>query len=367
MAPGIGTSRGCFGFLEADFRKSDLAGSRFVFRLPTNAANMSGDGGSLMDAIVIEQFGDASVLQWKTRDEPQPGADQIAIKVSVTSVNFADTIWRAGRPGAKLPFTPGLDCAGTVVAVGANVRAFEVGQRVAAFVDGGSYAQIALARPVLSYAIPDGVADEEACGLVVLVTAWNLLQLAGHLGPGETVLIHAVAGGVGSVAAQLAKRFGAGTVIGTVSDLAKADVGRECGADIVLASGDFVEGVKAATGGKGVDLVLDSVAGPTFAGSLEVLAPFGRYVNYGNAGGGPGVAKTSDLHANNRSVIGYSSGHYRANRPEALRPAVDGCFRAIAARELKVPVSKTFALKDAAEAHRFIESRKSFGKILLKP
>ncbi len=133
-----------------------------------------------MDAIVIEQFGDASVLQWKTSEAPQPSPDQIAIKVSVTSVNFADTLWRKGRPGAKVPFTPGLDCAGTVAAVGANVRNFKVGQRVAAFVDGGSYAEIALARPVLSYAIPEGVSDEEACGLVVLVTAWNLIHLAGE-------------------------------------------------------------------------------------------------------------------------------------------------------------------------------------------
>ena len=182
------------------------------------------------------------------------------------------------------------------------------------------------------------------------------------------MLIHAAAGGVGSIAVQLAKKFGAKTIIGTVSDMSKAAIARDCGADIVLNSSDFTAGVKEATGGKGVDLILDSVAGATFAGSLEVLGAFGRYVNYGNAGGGPGVVKTSDLHANNRSVIGYSSGHYRANRPEALLPAVDGCYRAIASKELKVPVSKTFPMKEAAEANRLlIELRKSFGKILLKP
>jgi NADPH:quinone reductase len=201
----------------------------------------------------------------------------------------------------------------------------------------------------------------------MLVTAWNLVHLAGALKAGESVLIHAAAGGVGSVAVQLAKKAGAKLVIGTVGDMAKAGVAKDCGADLVLPAGDFAAGVKEATGGKGVDLILDSVAGATFAGSLEALAAFGRYVNYGNAGGGPGVVKTSELHANNRSVIGYSSGHYRASRPQDLRPAVEGCFRAIAARELKVPVSKTFAMKDAADAHRFIKSRKSFGKILLKP
>ncbi|HVZ53668.1 MAG TPA: zinc-binding dehydrogenase [Pseudolabrys sp.] len=320
-----------------------------------------------MDAVVIERFGDASVLQWKQHPEPQPSADQIAIKVSVTSLNFADTIWRNGTRPAKLPLVLGLDCAGTVMSVGANVRDFKPGDRVAAFVDGGSYAEIALARPVLSYKIPDGVSDEDACGLVMLVTAWNLVHLAGALKAGQSVLIHAAAGGVGSVAVQLAKKAGAKPVIGTVGDMTKAGVAKECGADLVLPASDFAAGVKEATGGKGVDVILDSVAGATFAGSLEVLAAFGRYVNYGNAGGGPGVVKTSELHANNRSVIGYSSGHYRASRPQDLRPAVEGCFRAIAAGELKIPVSKTFAMKDAAEAHRFIESRKSFGKILLKP
>ncbi len=320
-----------------------------------------------MDAIVIEQFGDASVLQWKRRDVPQPNADQIAIKVNVTSVNYADTIWRNGRPGAKLPFTPGLDCAGTVAAVGANVRDFRVGQRVAAFVDSGSYAEVALARPVLSYPIPDGVSDDDACGLVVLVTAWNLLKLASRIVPGETVLIHAAAGGVGSIALQLAREFGAKTIVGTVGDLSKAAYAKECGADVVLSAGDFVQGGKDATGSRGFNIILDSVAGATFPMSMEVLAPFGRYVNYGNAGGAPGTVKTSELHANNRSVIGYSSGHYRNVRPEALRPSIEGTFRAIAEKKIKILVSKTFAMKDASDAHRFIESRKSFGKILLKP
>jgi NADPH2:quinone reductase len=320
-----------------------------------------------MDAIVIERFGDASVLEFKQREEPKPGPDQIAIKVTVTSVNFADTIWRNGRPGAKLPFTPGLDCAGTVAAVGADVRDFRVGQRVAAFADGGSYAGVALARPVLTYPVPDGVSDEDACGLVVLVTAWNVLTMAGRLVPGENVLVHAAAGGVGSVALQLARQFGAKTVVGTVGDMAKAKFARECGADVVLEASDFVNGTKDATDGHGVDVILDSVAGVGFPMSMEVLAPFGRYVNFGNAGGGPGIAKTNELHANNRAVIGYSSGHYRANRPGAVRPAGGGALPAIADKKLKVGVSKAFPLRDAAEAHRFIESRKSFGKILLMP
>jgi NADPH2:quinone reductase len=320
-----------------------------------------------MKAIVIEQFGAPDVLQLKEREAPQPGPDQIAIKVSVTSVNFADTMWRTVRPGAKVPFTPGLDCAGTVAAVGANVRDFKVGQRVAAFADGGSYAEIALARPVLSYAIPDGVTDEQACGLVVLVTAWNLLTLAGRLVAGENVLVHAGAGGVGSTAIQLARHMGAKLIFATVGDMAKAEYARECGADVVLSASNFANCTKEATGGRGVDVILDSVAGASFPMSLEVLAPFGRYVNFGNAGGAPGTVQTNQLHATNRAAIGYSSGHYRAARHEALRPAVTGTYQAIAEKKLKVLVSKTYPLREAADAHRYIESRKSFGKILLKP
>jgi NADPH:quinone reductase len=320
-----------------------------------------------MKAIVIEQFGAPDVLQLKEREAPQPNPDQIAIKVSVTSVNFADTMWRTGRPGAKVPFTPGLDCAGTVAAVGANVRDFKVGQRVAAFADGGSYAEIALARPVLSYAIPDGVSDEDACGLVVLVTAWNLLTLAGRLAAGESVLVHAAAGGVGSTAIQLARHMGAKKIVATVGNMEKAEYARKCGADVVLSADDFASGTKDATEGRGVDIILDSVAGAGFPMSLEVLAPFGRYVNFGNAGGAPGTVQTNQLHATNRAAIGYSSGHYRAARPEALRPAVEGTYQAIAEKKLKVLVSKTYPLREAADAHRYIESRKSFGKILLKP
>jgi NADPH:quinone reductase len=320
-----------------------------------------------MKAIVIEQFGDPDVLQWKEREAPQPNPDQIAIKVSVTSVNFADTMWRTGRPGAKVPLTLGLDCAGTVAAVGANVHDFKVGQRVAAFTDGGSYAEVALARPVLSYAIPDGVTDEEACGLVVLVTAWNLLTLAGRLAAGENVLVHAGAGGVGSTAIQLARHMGAKLIVATVGDMAKAEYARECGADVVLSASDFLNCTKEATGGRGIDVILDSVAGAGFPMSLEILAPFGRYVNFGNAGGAPGTVQTNQLHATNRAAIGYSSGHYRAARPEALRPAVAGTYQAIAEKKLKVLISKTYPLRAAADAHRYIESRKSFGKILLKP
>ncbi len=320
-----------------------------------------------MHAIVVEQYGEPGVMKWVEKADPKPGPDQVTIRVSFTSVNYVDTNVRRGKTNAPLPLTPGVDCAGTIVAVGSNVKDLKVGQRVAAFTDGGSYAEIVTARAVLTFPIPDGVADEEACAMVVLVTAWNILTLAGRFQKGESVLVHAGAGGVGSAAIQLARSFGAGKIVATVSDMNKAAFAKECGADVVLDVKDFVPGTKEATGGVGADLILDSVAGVVFDTSLDVLAPFGRLVNYGNAGGPPGTVQNTQLHANNRAVIGYSSGYYRANRPAALRPAAEGSLQALADKKLKLTASKTLPLKDAPESHRFIESRKSHGKILLKP
>jgi len=319
-----------------------------------------------MHAILADKFGGPEVLRWAEQDAPTPASDQVAIRVSLTNVNFADTMLRrGGNPNLKLPFIPGLDCTGTITAVGADVRDRRVGERVTAFTDGGSYAETALARAVLTYPIPENLADEAVCSMVVLVTAWNLLALAGRFNAGETVLVHSAAGGVGSTAIQIARALGAKTIIGTVSDPAKAGLARECGADIVLNSADFVEGTRAAVGSAGVDVILDANTGDAFQQNFDVLAPFGRVVVYGQAAGTPGVARTDQLHSINRSVIGYSSGHYRAARPAALRPAAEAALQAAAAGKVKLMIGARYKLADAADAHRLIESRKSQGKILL--
>ena len=318
-----------------------------------------------MHAIVVTENGDPSVLRWVEREEPKPGPDQIAIRITYTSVNYADTMMRQG--GAKPPYVPGLDCVGTVVAVGSNVRSFRVGQRVAAFADGGSYAEIVLAKENLTFAVPDGVKDEAVSSILVLVTAWNLVQLAGRFTEGESVLVHSAAGGVGSTAIQFARVFGAKKILGTVSDPAKKSFALDCGADEVCDVRDFVAGTREATGGKGVDLILDSTAGEVFARSLDVLAPFGRIVVYGQASGSPGTARTDQLVGTDRSVIGYSSGHYRGSRPEAVKLAAEGALRAMTNGKVELKTGARFPLRDAAEAHRLIESRKSCGKILLIP
>jgi NADPH:quinone reductase len=250
------------------------------------------------------------------------------------------------------------------------VSGLEVGQRVAAFPAGGSYAEQVLADPALVYALPEGVDFDTAAAFPTIgVTAYNLLTLVGRLSAGETVLVHAAGGGVGTTAIQMARRLGAGKVIGTVGDDAKVALVHELGADEVInyRAEDFAARVRDLTGGNGADVILDSVAGPTFEASLSCLAPFGRLVVFGQASGEPGVARSADLYGLNRAVLGYSTGGYRRLRPAALRPAAEAVLHLLAGGEIRFVVGGRYPLAEAADAHRLLESRQSTGKILLVP
>ncbi|HEX3551412.1 MAG TPA: zinc-binding dehydrogenase [Candidatus Elarobacter sp.] len=321
-----------------------------------------------MHAIVVARTGDASVLEWVEKPDPVPGPGQITIDVTLSGVNFADVMRRrGGYRGGPPPFTPGLDCAGTVRAVGAGVEGLRPGQRVAAFPDDGGYAEIAVARPVLTYALPDAVPDEAGASLTMLVTAYNLLATAAHVQPGESVVIHSAAGGVGTIALQMARALGAGTIIAVAGGAEKGEIAHGLGADVTIdhSRDDVPERVGAATHGRGADVVLDAVGGATFDATLPLLAEFGRYCIYGQASGEPGTVKTNVLHTGNRAVIGYSTGGYRAARPEKLRPGVEGAFALVAADKVRIIEGARFALRDAAAAHRHVESRASHGKVLL--
>lgn len=311
------------------------------------------------------------MLRLEERPLPEPGPGELRLDVTLTSVNYADIKRRSGSYGeTNLPFVPGLDAAGTVAALGAGVAGFRVGQRVAAYTRGGSYAEAALADARLCWALPDAVDDAAGTAIGVLVTAHMTLLRAGRFEAGEAVLVHAAAGGVGSTLVQLARALGAGRVIGTVGSAAKAAVAREAGADTVLNYREvaFDEAVLEATGGRGVDLILDAVAGPVAEAGLGCLAPFGRMVIYGHTGdGGAARIASTDLHGSNRAVIGYSSGGYRRGRPEALYEAGRAMLERVASGALRPLVSERFALADAAAAHARVESRRSVGKVLLEP
>ena len=300
----------------------------------------------------------------------EPGPGQIRIKVAVTSVNFADIKARAGAYGQRdLPFVPGLDAAGVVDAVGEGVNEVAPGVRVAAYTLGGSYAEYALTNEQLCFALPDTVPFEQGAGIGILITAYNALTLAGRFREGESVLVHAGAGGVGSTLVQLAKALGASHVYATVSSGAKAEVASGLGADTVInyREQNFAEVINGVTDGAGVDLILDSVSGENAERGLTCLAEFGRLVIYGHTGAGEASIGSKPLHKYNRGVIGYSSGGFRRARPDVIKRSGQEALKLLTAGKVKILLGQRFSLVDAAKAQSLVESRKSVGKVLLEP
>ena len=322
-----------------------------------------------MHAIVVEETGGPEKLLWRERPEPVPGPGMVAVRLALTSVNFADIQARRGTGVTKTPFTPGLDGMGTVVAVGEGVTRVRPGDRVSVNPDDGSYAQVVLAREILVFPVDASISDEAAASVTVLVTAWNILHLVARIQPGETVLVHAAAGGVGTVLVQMAREAGAGRIFATAGSAAKLEIARGFGADVAIdyTKDDFSKIVLDATDKRGVDVICDAIGGEVFAKGLEALAFFGRHVVYGQSGGSPGSLTTDLLHRSNRAVLGYSSGHYRRNRPAALAPAAAAAFKLVASGKVKILEGGRFALKDAAKAHELVQSRASTGRVFLTP
>lgn len=320
----------------------------------------------LMHAVVVEEFGDVDKLLWKEKPEPVPGPGQVAVRLKLTSVNFADINGRSGTGVATLPFTPGLDGMGTVVAVGPNVTRVKPGDRVSVNPDGGSYAEVVLAREGLVFPVDASIADEAAASITVLVTAWNILHRAARIQKGESILIHAAAGGVGSVLVQMAREAGA-RIFATAGSPEKLEIARGFGADVVIdyTKDDFAKIVKDGTGGNGPDVIADAIGGDVFAKGMEILAPFGRMVTYGQSSGHHGEAGTEKLHRLNQYLLGYSSGHFRRNRPQELVPAVEAAFELVAAGKVKILEGGRFPLREVAKAHQLVQSRASTGRVFL--
>lgn len=323
-----------------------------------------------MFAIHVTELGGPEHMKLVQADIPAPLDHQVLIKVKKTSVNFADIKTRYGRKGnGTLPYIPGLDAMGIIEQVGSAVEGLRPGQRVIAFPKNGSYAEYCVADELLVFPLPDAVSDDAAAACpIVSFTAYQLLADVAGLQPGESVLVHAAAGGVGTTAIQLARLLGAGTVIGTVSQAAKASAAYEAGADhvVVLEDSDFAAEVNRLTEGTGVDVVLDSVAGRVSERSMDCLAPYGRLVHFGNSSGEPASFRSGDLHASCRSVLGFSFGTTRARRPESVRATAEAVFGYLADGSLRIRIGERFPLARAADAHRLIESRRSTGKVLLE-
>lgn len=321
-----------------------------------------------MRAVVVERYGDPSVLRLAEVEAPRPAADEVLVRVRLTNVNFRDVQERRGSYAARtrLPLVPGLEASGTIAGVGDGVTGFATGQRVVAFAARGSYAELMAAKASLTYALPDGLGDERVAGLTAAVTAENVLSLPGHGARGKTVAVQSAAGGVGQLALQLARLHGATRVIGIVGDAAKAAAARAAGAhDVLVRDGDTARRLRELTGGAGVDLVLNSVGGESVADDLSATAEFGAVVVFGQSSGEAGRVATDALHKASRALLGYSSGHVRQRHPERLRPAVERVLRRIADGDLRIAVGARFDLVDAPRAHAFLEGGTSTGKVLL--
>ena len=322
-----------------------------------------------MRAIEVTGFGDAGNLEAVEREVPEPGEGEVRIETRAAGINFADIMQRRGHyhGGPEPPFVPGMEVAGVVDAVGQDVDR-ETGERVVSMGGGGGYAEYAVRDASTLFDVPEGTSFEEAAGFPVqFLTAHNCLFEWGGLEEGESVLIHAAAGGVGTAAVQLAREAGA-EVFGTASTTEKLETAAELGCDhpIDYTEEDFAEVANAETD-YGVDLVLDGVGGETTERSLDALREFGRMVCYGAASGEPGRPPTDEILFGNKTVIGYHLGRAIGRQPGRVFGAVPELTGMLAEGTIEVRVGHEFDLEDAAEAHEFIEARKSSGKVVLVP
>jgi NADPH2:quinone reductase len=322
-----------------------------------------------MKAIRVHEYGGPEVLRYEEAPFPELGSGEARVKIEAAGVNFIDVYHRTGRYPGQLPITPGMEGAGVVDALGPDVAELKPGDRVAYAMHQGSYAEYAVVPAWRLVPIPDSI-DTHLAAAVMLqgMTAHYLTYTIYPLQPGDTALVHAAAGGVGLLLVQMAKRRGA-RVIGTVSTEEKAHLARESGADeiILYTQTDFEAETKRLTNNEGVNVVYDSVGKTTFDKGLDCLKPRGYMVLYGaSSGPAPALDPQSLVGKGSLFLTRPTLAHYIADRKELLQRSGD-LFEWMAAGQLHVRVDQAYPLADAAEAHRYLEDRKTRGKLLLMP
>lgn len=322
-------------------------------------------------AIRFHKTGGPDVLQWEDVDVGEPGDGQARIRHSAIGVNFLDTYHRSGLyPLASMPSGLGSEGAGTVEAVGKGVTHVKPGDRIA-YAGGppGAYAEARLIPADRLVKLPQGISDQAAAAMMLKgMTVQYLIRRTYKVQAGDTVLFHAAAGGVGLIACQWLKMLGA-TVIGTVGSEEKAKLAKAHGCDhtIIYTKEDFAKRVRELTQGKGVPVVYDSVGKSTAPGSLDSLRPFGLWVSFGNASGPVPpldlgiLAQKGSLYVTRPTLFTYT-----ATRSD-LEATAKELFDVVMSGKVKIDVSRTYALKDAQQAHRDLESRKTTGSIVLLP
>ncbi|ROO88156.1 NADPH:quinone reductase-like Zn-dependent oxidoreductase [Actinocorallia herbida] len=325
-----------------------------------------------MRRVRYHEYGGPEVLQVEEAEVPIPGEGQLLVKTEAIGANFVDTKYRQGpEAGAifqrPLPGKPTGDVVGTVEAVGAGVEGFAVGERVAALVAEDAYADYVLATAQWVVKVAEGIDNGSATMLPMGAPVALRALRTGDFTPGESVLVHSAAGGIGHLAVQIAKLLGAGAVVATAGSDAKLEFAREHGADVTVnyTEENWTDQVRAAVPG-GVDIVLDAVGGDILQRSFEVLAPYGRAVTYGAAGGDLISVPVTSLFAL-KSLAGFNLTAWRTARPERARAEMDELAGYFAAGRLTTAVHATVPLAEAAEAHRLLDDRAALGRVLLVP
>jgi NADPH:quinone reductase len=324
-----------------------------------------------MKAIQLQEYGGPEVLMMVEIESPVPKGREVLVEIKAIGVNYADTARREGQYVVKtpLPFIPGAEIAGVVAAVGEKVTTVKPGTRVVTLIESGGYSEFALADERSLIPLPDQLDFQNAAALPLQgLSAYHVLKTMGRLEKGETVLVHAAAGGVGTLAVQLAKLFGAGKIIATASSAEKLELARQMGADVLVnyTESTWVEQVLEATGGKGVDVALEMVGGDVFNKTLKCLATFGRLVVFGAASGEQSKMYPSSLMARNQSVIGFFLPQIM-RKPELLQPSLVELLTYLGEGKLKLTIGGVFPLEDAAVVHQLLQSRKTTGKLILEP
>ena len=323
----------------------------------------------MVKGIVVRTHGGPEVLQWQDIEVGDPGDGEVRLRHEAVGLNFVDVYNRTGLYKTPTPFIPGGEGAGTVVATGAGVESLKAGDRVCYSAPGGSYCEERLIRADLLIKVPDSIDLRTAAAMTLKgLTAQYLLRQTFRVEPGQTILFHAAAGGVGLIACQWAKALGA-TVIGTVGSPEKAELARANGCDHVIdySREDFVTRVAEITGGEKCHVVYDSVGQGTFPGSLDCLRPLGTWALFGQSSGTIQnfdlnlLAQKGSLFATRPTLFTYIA------KRETLERMANELFEVVASGKVRIAINQEFALSDAASAHRALESRETTGASVLIP
>ena len=321
-------------------------------------------------AVLLRQYGGPEVLTWESEQVGPPAVGEIAVRHTAVGVNFIDTYQRTGLYPIPLPACLGREAAGVVAAVGKRVRGFKLGDRVA-YLSGapGAYRELRNVPADRAFRLPAQISDDAAAAMMLKgLTAWYLLRRTYRVKKGEAIVVHAAAGGVGLILCQWARHLGA-RVVGIVGSDEKAKLARKHGCHVTFVSGreDWVAGVRKLTRGIGVPVVYDSVGKDTFSQSLDVLRPLGLMVTYGNASGP--VPPFAPLELSRRGSLFLTRptlDHYIA-APAAFAAAVRELFGVVKSGKVRIRIGQTYPLRDAAQAHRDLEARRTTGSTVLIP